>query len=150
MTAEQPKFRQAVISDIPGIMEIRVRVRENILTDPSLVTTQLCEDYLHRLGRGWVAGVNEEIAGFSFAASADSSIWALFVLPGYEGRGVGGGLLKLAVDWLFEQGNQEITLSTEKGTRADRFYLHQGWQRREVKDDVEVYYSLRHNDPSQN
>jgi GNAT superfamily N-acetyltransferase len=83
------KFRQAVIADIPAMTAIRLAVKENVLSNPERITRQMYEDYLERLGRGWVAEIDGVVVGFSYAEKADSSIWALFVLPDYEGRGVG-------------------------------------------------------------
>jgi GNAT superfamily N-acetyltransferase len=72
----------------------------------------------------------------------DNSIWALFVLPAHEGKGIGKRLLKLATDWLFDMGASSIILSTTIGTRADRWYEMQGWSRGEVNGDGEVQYRL--------
>ena len=136
-------FRRAVEGDIPTMMRIRLSVNENRLSDPTRVTHAMCSDYLDRLGRGWVAELGGEIIGFSYANRTDSSIWALFVAPEREGLGAGKQLLRLAVDWLFAIGNDEVRLGTEANTRADRFYAAQGWARGEMKDDVEVWYRLR-------
>lgn len=136
-------FRPAVSADIPAMSVIRLAVRENVLNNPARVTTQMYEDYLDRLGRGWVCEQGGEIIGFSYAAQADASIWALFVSPGKEGLGAGASLLRLATDWLFAQGHALVTLGTEANTRADRFYLAQGWARGEMKDEDEVFYTLR-------
>lgn len=136
-------FRQATLSDIEAMSKIRLSVKENVLSNPARVTRQMYEDYLGPLGRGWVCEIDGKIVGFSYAAKEDSSIWALFVLPEYEGRGAGKGLLKLAVEWLFSLGNEEVKLGTAANTRADRFYAAQGWTRGEMKDDVEVWYSLK-------
>ena len=135
-------FRRAVEADVPTMMRIRLRVRENQLSDPSSVTPAMCVDYLDKLGRAWVAESDGEIIGFSYAAR-DGSIWALFVDPPREGLGAGKALLRLAVDWLFELGHEELRLGTEANTRADRFYAAQGWTRGEMKDAVEVWYRLR-------
>ena len=136
-------FRRAIEQDIPAMLRIRLAVKENRLSNPARVTPAMCSDYLDRLGRGWVAELDGEMIGFSYADRTDSSIWALFVDPGREGLGAGRQLLRLAVDWLFEIGNDEIRLGTEAHTRADRFYAAQGWTRGEMKDDVEVWYRLR-------
>ena len=141
----QLAFRRAVEDDIPTLMRIRLSVNENRLSDPSRVTHAMCSDHLDRLGRGWVAELEGEIVGFSYAAR-DGSIWALFVDPSREGLGAGKRLLRLAVDWLFEIGFDEIRLGTAAHTRADRFYAAQGWTRGEMKDDVEVWYRLRRSD----
>ena len=137
------QFRAATTADIPAMSAIRLAVRENRLNNPARVTTQMYEDYLERLGRGWVCEQNGEIIGFSYAEQADGSIWALFVDPEKEGLGAGAPLLKLATDWLFAQGHKTVTLGTAANTRADRFYLAQGWTRGEMKDAVEVFYTLR-------
>ncbi|HEX7642818.1 MAG TPA: GNAT family N-acetyltransferase [Burkholderiaceae bacterium] len=136
-------FREASGADIPAIMSIRLAVKENRLSDPGRVTTRMYEDYLYKLGRGWVCEQGGAIIGFSYADSTDGSIWALFVLPECEGRGAGNGLLQLAVDWLFAQGWDELKLGTAAGTRADRFYATQGWRRDAMKNEIEVWYRLR-------
>jgi GNAT superfamily N-acetyltransferase len=136
-------FRRAVEADIPPIMRIRMAVRENRLSNPALVTPAMCVDYLDKLGRAWVAELDGDIIGFSYADRAGASIWALFVDPAHEGLGAGKALLRLAADWLFEQGHDEIRLGTQAHTRADRFYAAQGWTRGAMKDDVEVWFSLR-------
>ncbi|MBX7220807.1 MAG: GNAT family N-acetyltransferase [Blastocatellia bacterium] len=122
--------------------EIRLAVTENVLSNPALVTHQMYVDYLDRLGRGWVCEDNGDIIGFSYADKTDSSIWALFVKPGCEGRGAGKELLKLATDWLFSLGHQTVTLCTAAETRADRFYQAQGWQRGGMKNQIEVIFTL--------
>lgn len=138
----RPVFREAQLPDIPRIMEIRFSVTENELSDRSKVTSRLCEQYHGPLGRGWVCELDGEVVGFSYAAKKDASIWALFVLPEHEGRGIGRGLLKLASDWLFSLGHDEVTLSTMANTRADRFYAAQGWERGQSTVEGEVRYRL--------
>jgi GNAT superfamily N-acetyltransferase len=135
-------FRRATVADVATMARIRLEVKENPLSNPDLVTLQMYIDYLDALGRGWVCEKNKEIIGFSYAAKLDSSIWALFVSPGQEGLGAGQGLLKLATDYLFALGNEEIKLGTAANTRADRFYTAQGWKRGEMKNAVEVSYTL--------
>lgn len=127
--SERLVLRRACSADIPAMSAIRLSVTENVLSDPGRVTLQMYEDYLDRDGRGWVAEIDGEIAGFSYADRHGASIWALFISPRYEGRGLGKGLLDLAVTWLFGQGHERITLGTTPGTRAERFYAAQGWTR---------------------
>jgi len=136
-------FRRAVEADVPALMRIRLAVRENRLSNPARVTPAMCIDYLDKLGRGWVAELDGEIIGFSYADRTDASIWALFVDPAHEGRGAGKQLLRLAADWLFEIGHDEVRLGTQANTRADRFYAAQGWTRGDMKDEVEVWFTLR-------
>lgn len=135
-------FREATVEDIPALFEVRQAVRENVLSDPRKVTREMCVAYLSELGKGWVCEIEGEVVGFCVASVKDASIWALFVKPSYEGRGIGKRLLRLATDWLFEMSAESIVLSTEAHTRADRFYEEQGWQRGEMRPDGEVCYRL--------
>ena len=120
---------------------IRLAVTENALRDPTRITVAMYEDFLDRSGRGWVAEADGAIAGFSYADNLNASIWALFIQPGQEGRGLGKALLDLAATWLFEQGHERIRLTTGAATRADRFYAAQGWQREPVSAS-EIAYTL--------
>ncbi|WP_229493501.1 GNAT family N-acetyltransferase [Massilia arenae] len=120
-------FRRATVDDIPAMSRIRLAVNENRLRDPGRVTRQMYEDFLERDGRGWIAQVDGATVAFSYANSLDGSIWALFVDPAHEGKGLAKALLALATAWLFESGYAEITLDTGAGTRADLFYARQGW-----------------------
>jgi GNAT superfamily N-acetyltransferase len=135
-------YRRANIEDIPLMSEIRLAVKENVLSNPARVTREMYVDYLDLLGRGWVCERDGVVIGFSYAAKEDSSIWALFVRPECEGLGAGRALLALAAEWLFSLGNATVTLGTSANTRADRFYQQMGWTRGAMKDAVEVYYSL--------
>jgi GNAT superfamily N-acetyltransferase len=69
----------------------------------------------------------EEIVAFSIADRASQSIFALFVLPAYEGQGIGSRLLDLALGWLWENGAERVWLTTGAGTKAVRFYEKRGW-----------------------
>lgn len=140
MTTTESTFRQANSYDIPLMSAIRLAVRENILSDPNRITQQMYEDHLELLGRGWVAEINGEIVGFSYADKTNSSIWALFILPTHEGKGLAKQLLNLATVWLFEQGNDCVRLSTGAETRADRFYAMQGWTKQRVEGGDAFYH----------
>jgi len=121
---------------------IRLSVTENVLSDPARITQQMYEDYLEMSGRGWVAEIDGDVAAFCSADKNDGSIWALFVDPAYEGRGLAKHLLGLAAAWLFELGHASVRLDTGAGTRADRFYATQGWERR-LMNETKVEYTLK-------
>ena len=107
---------------------VRMSVTENVLSDPTLVQPS---DYARMIvsdGQGWVCIVDGAIRGFSFADSKVKNIWALFVEPGFEGRGIGKHLHDCAVGWLFSQGTESIWLTTQPGTRAEKFYRKAGWK----------------------
>jgi len=124
----QSVFRQAVFTDIPQMIRIRLAVTENVLRDPTRITLQMYADFLEKDGRGWVALVDGEIVAFSYANRIDGSIWALFVDPRFEGQGLGKQLLSLATDWLLSLGFRRVTLSTGTHTRAAQFYVRLGWR----------------------
>jgi GNAT superfamily N-acetyltransferase len=134
-------FRQAIAGDIPQMARIRLAVAENVLRDPARVTMQMYADFLEKDGRGWVAQVDGETVAFSYANRIDGSIWALFVEPGFEGKGFAKRLLTLATDWLFSSGYAQVKLSTGADTRAEQFYTRQGW-RRDTSTGEEVFFVL--------
>lgn len=136
-------IRPALAADISAMAAIRLAVQENVLSDPARITRSMYEDHLQRLGRTWVCEHNGIVIGFSAATAADNSIWALFVQPGFEGLGAGKHLLNAASAWLFAGGARVLSLSTTTNTRAERFYLAQGWERGEMKDEREVYFRLK-------
>lgn len=142
-TPSRPLFRPANADDIAAMSEIRLSVSENVLSDPNRITREMYQDYLEACGRGWVAEDGGQIIAFCYAAKSDGSIWALFVRPGHEGRGLAKSLLALAVNWLFEIGHERVHLSTGANTRADRFYAAQGWSRSPLSDTDIAYYLTR-------
>jgi len=125
-------FREATGVDVPGISRVRTSVVENALTveqleERGITNASVAASFLTD-SKGWVALQEEEIVAFSIADRATQSIFALFVLPGYEGRGIGGRLLELALGWLWKNGAERVWLTTGSGTRAVRFYEHRGWK----------------------
>lgn len=139
-------YRQAYITDIPQIQYIRNEVRENRLTDPSLVPDQDVEDYILRRGRGWVCESAGALIGFSIVSLLDHNVWALFVLPGHEKKGVGRALHDLMLDWYFSQTGHTIWLSTAPGTRAAGFYIAAGWRETGVHGKGEIKFELTRRD----
>ena len=65
-------YREAQIGDIPQIQSVRNSVKENVLSDPSLVTDKDCEEFLTVRGKGWVCVVDGVVVGFSIADLKDS------------------------------------------------------------------------------
>jgi GNAT superfamily N-acetyltransferase len=121
-----PHIRRAMQTDLRRIFEIRNAVRENRLSNPGLVTREDCLWYIAGPGI-WVWQDAERINGFAASDTRDGSIWALFVDPEHEGRGIGRALLSRAVAVLQDAGYRAATLSTGAGTRAARFYREAGW-----------------------
>jgi GNAT superfamily N-acetyltransferase len=135
-------FRLAREADIFAMSTVRLAVTENRLRDPGRISYDMYVDYLEKLGQSWVCELDGRIAGFGSANKAESFIWALFVDPAFEGRGIGKQLLTMMTGYLFALGHQTITLSTGAATRADAFYAAQGWQRSVAADAADVQYAL--------
>ncbi|AWH85051.1 GNAT family N-acetyltransferase [Flavobacterium album] len=121
-------IREALPTDIPQIQIVRNAVKENMLSDPALVPDSDVDDYMFRRGKGWVAEENGIIFGFAIADLEDNNIWALFLHPDAEGKGIGKQLHKVMMDWYFSQTKETVWLSTGFNTRADTFYRMQGWR----------------------
>lgn len=121
-------FRTAKLSDIKQIQVVRHLVKENVLSNPALVTDEDVAMYISVKGKGWVCEVDGEVVGFSIVDLMEHSIWALFVDPEFAERGIGKELHRLMIDWYFEQTKEKVVLGTSPDTRADRFYRFQGWK----------------------
>jgi len=67
------------------------------------------------------------IAGFAAGDPRDGTVWALFVAPGQDGKGIGRALLKAACDSLRQAGYAVARLSTEPGSMGERHYRAAGW-----------------------
>jgi len=137
------KLRLATVSDIEAMHAIRLSVLENRLRDLSRVTPEKYQEMLGGRGKGWVVeddgGV---ILGFGIADALSRSLWALFVQPGCERRGLGRALHEAMVAWLFSIDNKPIWLTTGPGTRAAAFYAAAGWLPQPSPVDGELCFSL--------
>src|SRR4029079_6875161 len=139
---EKMEFREARPQDISKLMEIRFAVTENVLNNPSLVTEKICEEFLFNRGKGWVCVVNDELLGFAIADLKEQNIWALFVHPEHEGKGIGKSLHQIMLDWYFDQGKQWVWLGTTPKTRAEVFYQKQGWIQKGVQVNGEIRFEM--------
>ena len=120
-------IREAKVEDIKQIQVVRNSVKENTLSDPGLVTDKDCEDFIITRGKGWVCEINNEVVGFSIVDLKDNNIWALFLKPEFEKRGISKQLHDIMLDWYFVQTRVNVWLGTSPDTRADLFYRKMGW-----------------------
>lgn len=139
-------FREALITDIPQIQVVRNAVKENPLPDPSYVTDQDCETFMFQRGKGWVCEADNHIVGFAIADLQDKNIWALFIHPDYEKKGIGKQLHKMMMDWYFSQTQETIWLGTAPGTRAEQFYRMNGWTETGKRPNGEVRFEYEYAD----
>jgi GNAT superfamily N-acetyltransferase len=119
-------IRRATRADMPRIAEIRFAVRENRLSDASTVTAEMVAWFIDHPGI-WLWDEDGLVKGFTAADTRDGSVWALFIDPAHEGRGIGQALFAVACDVLRGVGHRVGTLRTGEGTRAERFYRTCGW-----------------------
>jgi GNAT superfamily N-acetyltransferase len=120
-------IRRAIEADRARISEIRFAVKENVLRDRSRVTDDMVTWFIENPGI-WLWEEDGKVLGFSAADTRDGTIFALFVEPAHEGRGIGRALFARALDSLREAGHREGALTTQPGSRADRFYQKAGWK----------------------
>ena len=80
-------FRETQISDIGQMQVVRNSVKENMLSDPSLIPDKDVEEYITNRGKGWVCEIEGTIVGFAIADLIENNIWALFIHPDFEARG---------------------------------------------------------------
>ena len=135
-------LRIARATDIPAIQRVRASVKENRLVS-TVVTDEDVRTAIEETGRGWVVEADGEVVAFAIGNARNGNIWALFVHPEHEGRGYGRQLHDTMVAWLWGAGLQCLWLTTEPGTRAQRFYDAAGWQLTGTTADGELRYELQ-------
>jgi GNAT superfamily N-acetyltransferase len=121
-------IRRARGEDHARITEIRNAASENKLGEASRPLVDRDYPWFRDSPGVWVWEEDGEILGFSAADTRDGSIWALFVAPGHERRGIGRALFEKALGVLRQYGHCTAWLTTEPGSRAERFYRAAGWK----------------------
>ena len=135
-------FREARLEDIPQIQIVRNAVKENTLSDPSLVTDRDCKEFLFSRGKGWVCEIDHQIVGFAIVDLREQNIWALFIHPTFEGKGIGKKLHNMMLDWYFEQQQIYVWLGTSPNTRAASFYQTAGWTQNGIHGKNELKFEM--------
>ena len=135
-------FREAQLTDIPQMSAIRMAVKENVLSNPALVTQKDYEEYLTLRGKGWVCEIDGCVVGFAIGDLVKNNVWALFIHPDHEGKGIGKTLLSLLLTWYFAQTNETIWLSTAPNSRAAAFYRRFGWTETGITQTGEIRFAL--------
>ncbi|HMQ49374.1 MAG TPA: GNAT family N-acetyltransferase [Saprospiraceae bacterium] len=135
-------IREANIGDIEQVQLIRNLVKENKLSNPSLVTDEHCRLFITERGKGWVCEKDNQIIGFSIVDMEDHNIWALFVHPDFHKQGVGRRLHDIMLDWYFSQTDQTVWLGTEPNTRAAAFYKKAGWSAVGTYSNGEIKFQM--------
>lgn len=136
-------IRPARLEDIAAMHRIRLAVQENRLSPTASISEPSYVPFLTERGIGWVAESESAMLGFAILDTDTKNVWALFVDPDAEGRGVGRALLDRLVDGAAERGLDRLWLTTAAGTRAEAFYVRAGWVRGGPTDKGEVEFERR-------
>jgi GNAT superfamily N-acetyltransferase len=134
-------LRQALVADVSGMHRVRMAVRENRLVS-TVITEANYPPAIEKTGRGWVVEVDGQVVAFAVGNAMNGNIWALFVAPGHEGRGYGRQLHDEMIKWLWAQGLEQLWLTTDSSTRAERFYEKAGWRNAGRTERGEVRFEL--------
>src|SRR5688572_25377945 len=135
-------FREARVEDIPQIKIVRNSVKEKTLSNPELVTNKNCKDLIMHRGKGWVCEIENRVVGFAIADLQENNIWALFIQPGFEGKGIGKKLHDDMLDWYFGKTKSMVWLGTAPNTRAELFYRKAGWKQTGTRANGEIKFEM--------
>ena len=135
-------FREANINDVEQIQIVRHSVKENVLSNPDLVTDEDCVEFLTKRGKGWVCEIGNNIVGFAIADLKENNIWALFVEPEFEKKGIGKKLHATMLNWYFDQTKKNVWLGTAPDTRAATFYKLNGWKENGTQGKGEIKFEM--------
>ncbi len=143
-------YREAKIEDIKQIQVVRNSVKENALSNPALVSDKDCEEFITVRGKGWVCELDNTIVGFSIVDLKENNIWALFVKPEFEKKGIGKELYTRMMDWYFDQTKTPVWLGTAPNTRAEKFYEKLGWVKTGTVNKGETKFEMSYKSWIQN
>jgi ribosomal protein S18 acetylase RimI-like enzyme len=127
-------FKQTLPSDIEELFSLRARTRENPISREHLASLGITPELTAKnmaSGRvkGWVCLHESNLVGFCNGDMHTGEVLVLAVLPEYERKGIGAGLLSRVVELLQSAGSNTIWLaaSPDSTTRAHGFYRSLGW-----------------------
>ena len=126
-------IRAALQKDIETLFDIRTSVRENYQSREEIAELGITPDSVAQMlqtdCKAWIAEIDNQPIGFAIASKTEKTIFGIFVLPSFEGRGAGRALMQAAEDWLWSHDIEQIWLLTDKNPklRAYGFYLHLEW-----------------------
>ncbi len=136
-------IRAARPEDVRAIQIVRNSVKENTLSRPELITDELVLDFLFRRGKGWVYELESQLVGFGIVDLTKNNVWALFLDPAHENKGIGRQLHHQMLEWYFAQTQVPIWLGTGPNTRAAGFYRRLGWKEIGKHGKDEIKFEMR-------
>ena len=138
------KIRKAIAADAPRLQECMEASYSTYLERFSGIRLPPMDvDYAHEIANFpvWVAeSAGAVVGGLVLMFDGEQATLAnIAVHPGFQGQGLGKGLMSFAEATARERGYKELHLATHKLlTENESLYLHLGWE--EVnRDDSRVY-----------
>lgn len=136
------RIRPANRGDVEVLFDIRCSVRENHQSREELAAMGITPDAVAAMLESGdyaapLALIGSRPVGFAMGNMAEGYVFACFVRPGEEGRGVGRRLLQAVEDAFRCRGVKQAWLSTEAiaHQRSVGFYEHLGWVRTGLMED---------------
>ena len=140
-------LRPALTGDVETLFDIRCSVVENYQSREELtnlgITTQSIQEMIE--GGDYITTIAEENgqpAGFAMAQISEGYIFACFVKPEFENKGLGRALMHSVEEGMHTAGVKKAWLSTgpESELRAVGFYSHLGWYKDGYLEDGQVVF----------
>lgn len=138
-------IRVATRKDVDSLFEIRTSVEQNHLSREQMaalgITPQVLGQAIEDSECVWIAEVEGQPLAFVMIDRETGELFAMFVRPGHENRGLGRRLMGVAEAALFEQ-HERIFLITDgrQDIRANGFYQRLGWELAGQEDHDDVRY----------
>ena len=136
------KYREADTGDIKAMHVIRLAVKENVLGNPLAVTELDYIDFITTKGKGWVCEFNNKLLGFAIVDFESSNVWALFVDPEHERKGIGTKLHNMMLDWYFTHYDKKLWLGTAPNSKVEKLYRKAGWREFGVEKNGDIRFQL--------
>ncbi len=141
-------IRLATVDDVEAIFDIRTSVRQNHLSRAALAALDITPDTIAAAIMDapcvWIADVDAMPVAFVMIDQALATVFAMFVHPDFENRGLGRQLMAVAEQALFAQ-HDVIWLTTDPADhiRANGFYQTLGWVQVGPATNGDVRYEKR-------